>query len=109
MSQFARFIRPGFYRVDATENPQTGVNVTAYKKGTQIVIVAINNNSSSVTQTFTIPNGPMANFTPYVTSSTKNCAQESDISTSNNSFTATMLNGIYMQANPIQTTKIFIP
>ena len=90
MSQYARFVRPGFYRVDATANPQSDVYVTAYKDSTKIVIVAINNSSSTVEQTFTIQKQSEINttvFIPYVTSETKNCIKESDIALNGNSFT----------------------
>jgi glucuronoarabinoxylan endo-1,4-beta-xylanase len=89
MSQYARFVRPGFYRVSATANPQTKVDVTAYKNGPKVVIVVVNS-SSSISQTFTIPNGTVTTFTPYVTSSTKNCDQETDIIVLSENFTATL-------------------
>lgn len=92
MSNFARFVRPGFFRIDTTENPQANVYITAYKNGSKIVIVAVNHNSSSVEQTFEFQNGTADKVTPYVTSETKNCNQESDIAVSNGTFTAT-LNG----------------
>jgi glucuronoarabinoxylan endo-1,4-beta-xylanase len=90
MSQYARFIRPGFLRVTATENPRPNVYVTAYKDGAKVVIVAINNGPRDVDQTFAIPNGNVAKFTPYVTSSSKNTLQENDIPVSNVFFTATL-------------------
>jgi glucuronoarabinoxylan endo-1,4-beta-xylanase len=90
MSNFARFIRPGFYRIDATSNPQANVFITAFKNGSKIVIVVVNNGSSSVEQTFILQNGTAAKFTPYVTSETKNCNHESDIAMSNGSFIVTL-------------------
>jgi glucuronoarabinoxylan endo-1,4-beta-xylanase len=90
MSQYARFIRPGFTRVSATDNPQTDVYLSAYKSGTKVVIVAINYSSPSIEQTFMIQNGTVTNFIRYVTSSTKNCAQDGDITISNGNFTATL-------------------
>ena len=41
MSQFTKFIRPGYVRVGATANPSPGVTVSAYKSE-KLVIVAIN-------------------------------------------------------------------
>lgn len=90
MSQYARFIRPGFTRVTATANPQPNVYVTAYKNGSKVVIVALNNGSSSVTQLFTMRDGTVSTFTPYVTSSTQNCAQGNGIAVSNGGFVATL-------------------
>jgi glucuronoarabinoxylan endo-1,4-beta-xylanase len=92
MSQFAKFIRPGFVRVYATYSPQSLVYVTAYKSDSKLIIIAINTGSSSKDQTFRIQNPTVvaAVFTPYVTSETKNCHQESDITISNGSFTASL-------------------
>lgn len=89
MSQFARFIRSGYTRVGATANPQTSVYVTAYKNGTKVVIVVVNT-GPSIEQAFLIHNGSQTTMTPYVTSSTKNCVQENDITISNGKFTASL-------------------
>jgi len=86
MSQFARFIRSGYSRVNATANPQTSVYVTAYTNGTKVVIVVVNT-GSSIEQVFSILNGSVTTMTPYVTSSTKNCVQENDITISSGKFT----------------------
>ena len=90
MSQFARFVRPGFFRIAATENPQRGIYVTAFKSGIRIVIVVINENGNSIDQKFSIENGTVSSFTPYVTSETKNCIRESDITVSKSSYIATL-------------------
>jgi glucuronoarabinoxylan endo-1,4-beta-xylanase len=90
MSQYARFVRPGFTRVSAAANPQLYVYVTAYRNGTKVVIVAINSGSASVDQRFIISNGTLTTFTPYVTSTSKNCAQGSEIAVSSGSFTGTL-------------------
>jgi glucuronoarabinoxylan endo-1,4-beta-xylanase len=89
MSQYSKFIRPGFNRVKSTENPQASVYVTAYKNGSKVVIVAVNN-GSSISQTFICPGGTMTVFTPYVTSSSKSCVEESDILFANSIFTVTL-------------------
>ena len=90
MSQFARFIRPGYYKVDATASPQSDVYVTAYKSGSKIVIVAINDGYTVIDQQFILQNGTASVFTPYVTSSTKDCLRESDITVTGDSFTASL-------------------
>jgi glucuronoarabinoxylan endo-1,4-beta-xylanase len=90
MSQYSKFIRPGYVRVDATERPQTQVYLTAYKSDSKLIIVVVNTGSSSKEQTFKIENliADSIIVTPYVTSKTKNCFQESDITLANGSFTA---------------------
>jgi glucuronoarabinoxylan endo-1,4-beta-xylanase len=89
ISQYARFVRPGFIRVNVTANPQPNVDVTAYRNGSRVVIVVLNR-TASISQSFTIRNGTPSLFTPYVTSSSKNCAQGSDIAVTNGSFTAVL-------------------
>ncbi len=90
MSQFARFVRPGYYRVNATTSPLSNVYVTAYKDSAKVVIVVLNMGSTAVTLPFSMQGGTATSFTPYVTSSTKNCVQGSSISVSNGSFTGTL-------------------
>ena len=90
MSQFARFIRPGFVRVNSTSNPQNLVFTSAYKDGSKVVIIAINQNSNSIDQQFIINDGTVNTFTPYTTSESKNCVRGNNITVSNNSFTPTL-------------------
>lgn len=90
MSQFARFVRPGFYRVAATTSPKANIYVTAYKNGSEVVIVALNTGSGSVDQQFFIPNTAVSGFTPYVTSAARNCEKGTSTSVSDSRFTATL-------------------
>lgn len=90
MSQYARFVRPGFIRVNATASPRSNVYVTAYKSDSKMVIVVINRGSSSISQTLIIQNVNVTIFTPYVTSSNQNCAQGSDIAVSSGIFNTTL-------------------
>lgn len=86
ISQFSRFIRPGFERIISTENPQPDVYVSAYKQGSNIVIVALNMSSDPINQAFNLEGGLINTLTPYVTSQTKNCITEDEINISNNVF-----------------------
>jgi len=72
MSQYAKFVRPGYVRVGATDNPSSGVYVTAYKSGGTLVIVAINQNSSSREVTFSPSGGSVSSYTKYETTSSNN-------------------------------------
>ncbi len=92
MSQFARFVRPGFFRVDATGGSARNIYVTAYRNNSKVVIVAVNTYSSSVSTTFVIRGGPVTNLVSYVTSETKNCLRGDDRAVSNGSFDV-MLDG----------------
>jgi len=90
MSQFARFVRPGYFRVFATHHPQNQVYVTAYRGNSKVVIVVINQSSQPVEQTFVLKDGEVVSFTPYVTSQKENSVQKSDIFTVNGKYTATL-------------------
>jgi glucuronoarabinoxylan endo-1,4-beta-xylanase len=91
MSQFARFVRPGFTRVRSTDyGLRSLVDVTAYRKGSKIVLVAVSRASTAKSQTFVLWNGTAGTFTPYVTSGSKNCEQQSAVSFKNGSFDYTL-------------------
>jgi glucuronoarabinoxylan endo-1,4-beta-xylanase len=89
LGQYAKFIRPGFNRIDATDAPQGGVAVSAYKNSTSgaLVIVAINQNASAVSQTFSLNGAAVTSVTPWITSGTLNLAPQSAVSVSGASFT----------------------
>ena len=89
MGQFSKFIRPGYHRVDATYQPQTGVYVVGFT-GAQTVVVAINQNTSSKSQTFTFQNGTITNLNKYTTSSSKNIAGDGSVAVTGNSFTTAL-------------------
>jgi glucuronoarabinoxylan endo-1,4-beta-xylanase len=93
LGQYARFIRPGYYRIDATHIPQSGVSVSAYQNtpGGNLVIVATNYTASPVTQTFALVNAPtFSSVTPYVTSATQDIQAQSLQPVSSNSFAYTL-------------------
>ena len=90
MSQFARFVRPGYHRVAADANPQSSIYVTAYRNGSKMVIVALNLSSSAVSQAFIIPRANGTIYSSFVTSSSKNCLEGDAFMVSGLSFTATL-------------------
>lgn len=58
MAQYSKYVRPGAVRIDATEQPEKGVYVSAYKnKDGKIAIVAVNTTSSEYSQQFTLGSG----------------------------------------------------
>jgi len=94
MGQYSKFIQPGYTRVSATANPQSGVYVSAYTgtaSGTQhYVIVAINANSSSASLSFTLNNGTVTSVTPYQSTSAAGLAAQSAVSVSAGQFNYTL-------------------
>ena len=83
MSHFAKFARPGYIRVSATANPYSGVYVTAYKSGGTVVIVAVNQNSSSRELTFSLSGGNVGFYTKYETSSSNSLSDMGYVGSTN--------------------------
>jgi len=96
MAHYARYVRPGYSKISCTANPTSGVYVTAYKSGSQIVVVAINNNTSTTYQAFSYSGVTISGFDRYQTTSSSNLAHDS-FSASAGSF------GINLQASSMTT------
>lgn len=77
MSHYAKWVRPGYTKISCTANPTAGVYVTAYKSGSRIVVVAINQNSSITYQPFSISGAAVAGFNRYRTTSSANLTADS--------------------------------
>jgi glucuronoarabinoxylan endo-1,4-beta-xylanase len=92
MSQYARFIRPGFHKIKCSPTPQRNVYLTSYKdsSSSEVVVIALNTSTSPIPQAFAITNGSMMGFTPYTTSQSKNCAQGNDIAVTNGTFAVSL-------------------
>ncbi|MEW4427956.1 MULTISPECIES: carbohydrate-binding protein [Paenibacillus] len=88
MAHFSKFVRPGYYRVDATKNPDTNTFVSAYKGDNKAVIVAINRGTSAVSQKFVLQNGNASTVSSWVTDSSRNLASGAPITVSGGAFTA---------------------
>jgi len=90
MSQFSRFVRPGQYRIGTT-NLGAGF-VSAYKdtNSGRFAIVAINDNSISLHQTFTLTNFSPTSVTPWITSGSQSLAVQSPVVISNATFDYTL-------------------
>jgi len=87
MAHFSKFVRPGYVRIDATENPDTDVYTSAYKGDNKVVVVAINRGTSAKSQHFVLQNGTASRVTSWVTDASRNLAPGS-VNTSGDSFTA---------------------
>ncbi|MBR4361816.1 MAG: family 43 glycosylhydrolase [Ruminococcus sp.] len=89
MAQFSKWVRPGDMRIDATEQPNSGILVSAYKHSdTQATIVAINNSKTDVTQQFTLSGRNITNVDRYRTSGSENIAQTKGMEANGESFYA---------------------
>jgi glucuronoarabinoxylan endo-1,4-beta-xylanase len=91
MAHFARFVRPGYARIDATANPASNVYVSAYRGGDTVVIVAVNKNTSAVSQQFTLSgtaaSGSVAN---WLTDASRTVAPQGALSMANGSLTVSL-------------------
>jgi hypothetical protein len=90
--QFSRFVRPNFYRIDATFS-STAALTSAYKDSASptFAIVTVNTNvGTDVIQTFNLTNFTAASVTPWITSSTLSLAPQTPVNLTNSSFTYTV-------------------
>ena len=90
LGNFAKFVRPGFKRIEATRKPVGAVSVTAFKDATHLAIVAINADASAVSQTFRIYGRAVASMTPWITSDSLSLAARPAITASGGTFTYTL-------------------
>jgi O-glycosyl hydrolase len=71
IAQWAKFVRPGYVRIDATHVPVAGTLVTAFKDPTatnKFAIVVVNNNTSDTNVTFNLSGFPtVTTVNPTVT------------------------------------------
>jgi len=92
LGHFARFVRPGFYRINATNNTGTA-QISAYKDplAPRFAIVAINSKASPIQQTFILTNvARISSVTPWLTTSTLSPASQTPVPVTNSTFTYTM-------------------
>lgn len=86
IGQFSKFIQPGYVMVSATD-PVPGVFDSAYMGDGNLVIVAINSNTTATSFPVTIQGQAATSFTPYQTSATETIAQLTPVSVTGGSFT----------------------
>lgn len=67
-SHYSKFVRPGYGRIDAMDESNTGLKITAYKGNDQIVVVLINDATSYVTKlNLSVSDGTAKSATSYTT------------------------------------------
>jgi glucuronoarabinoxylan endo-1,4-beta-xylanase len=87
--QYSRFVRPNFYRINATSS-QVSELISAYKDSasTAFAVVVVNTNlATGVFQTINLTNFNATNVTPWITTSTLNLAPQTAVTLTNSSFT----------------------
>jgi len=92
LGNYSRFVRPGYMRVSTSGTVPSGVLVTAYQNpadGT-VVVVAVNNNTSTTPISLYVSGAVPCAVTPWVTSATDDLASRSTITISSARFSATL-------------------
>lgn len=89
MGNYSRYVRPGFVRVEATTDPTSAVNISAFRDSAlnRVVIVAINENTNSISQDFSIPGTTPIQLTPCITDPTRDLVEQSVQTLTSSSFT----------------------
>ena len=90
---WSKFVRPGFQRLNASDNPNDGVFTEAYRDGANhLAIIAINTNKTTVSQKFIVTGNTLSSLTPWVTSPdpNDNLVAKSPITLTNGDFTYTL-------------------
>ena len=84
---WSKFVRPGFQRLNASDNPNNGVYTEAYRDGTHLAIIAINTNTNTVSQKFIVNGNTIDTLTPWVTSPDDSLAAKDPVTLTGGNFT----------------------
>jgi glucuronoarabinoxylan endo-1,4-beta-xylanase len=90
--QYSRFVRPNYYRIDATSS-QPSALISAYKdtNSPAFAIVVVNTNAATnIIQTINLTNFTAATVTPWITSASLSLAPLTPVNVTNSSFTYTV-------------------
>ena len=80
MAHFSKFVRPGYIRIGATENPANGVSVSAFKGDGEVVVVAVNHSLNTYGQNFKLTDsGELKSIKAYTTTMQENLAETENI------------------------------
>jgi glucuronoarabinoxylan endo-1,4-beta-xylanase len=92
LGNWSKFVRPGYYRVHATAQPQRGIRMTAFRdpESTKLVVVVSNHLFDDKEQSFSIAGGGAGQLSRFVTTDDAPLAESDPISLSDGSFTATL-------------------
>ena len=90
LGQFAKYVRPGYHRVDATASPATNLSVSAYTGDNKVVIVAVNAGTAAVSQNFVVRGGTASQLSSWQTTASANMASGQAYQATNGAFTASL-------------------
>lgn len=99
MAHFSKWVRPGYWRVTATANPESNVFVTAFTNGSKLVIVAINKSSAGVYLPVSVEGAGSGAFSTWVTDANRTLAAYNRV---------VMTNGSFNTELPAQSIRTFV-
>lgn len=100
MAHYSKWVRPGYVRVNATEQPANNVLVSAYKGDkNKVVIVAVNKSTTGYAQEFSISGKTIADVDRYRTTQGENIAETQNLETNGGNFFAQL---------PAQSVSTFV-
>jgi glucuronoarabinoxylan endo-1,4-beta-xylanase len=88
--QYSRFVRPGYYRIGASNTGNALISAYNDTNSGNFAIVAVNTNNTSIYQTFNLTNFTAGSVTPWLTTSNLSLAGTNAVTVSNSSFTYTL-------------------
>ena len=90
VGQYSRFVRPGYYRMGATNTGDALISAYQDTNSVSFAIVAINTNTTDINQTFTLKNFAATTVTTWITSSSLSLSNQASFNVSDSSFSYTL-------------------
>jgi len=91
MAQFSKFVRPGDIRIDVPRNTgPLGLSAFMDRDSDRIVIVAVNDTTLPITQSFAIKSIRTRFLTPWITSATQSLERQPRLAVRRRTFTYTV-------------------
>ena len=95
LGQWAKFVRPGFVRVEAPDTPQPDVFLNAFtgkdaKEKDEVVIVVVNTGTAQVSQTIAFQGATVDSCTPHQTDAAESLATLPPVQVTQDTFTASL-------------------
>lgn len=91
MAQFSKFVRPGDVRIDVPFNSSPlGLSAFLNPNSGRFALVAVNDTTLPVTQSFTISGINANSLTPWITSATQSLEEQSPLNVNTGAFTYTV-------------------
>jgi glucuronoarabinoxylan endo-1,4-beta-xylanase len=91
LGQWSRFVRPGYYRIGASNTGNALISAYNDTNSGNFAIVAVNTNvNTAISQTFNLTNFTAGSVTPWLTTSNLSLVSTNAVTISNSSFTYTL-------------------